>query len=98
MNNNNATTGKKSAYIIVLGICNDICYLQYRNVVSGSFYNNSPKVFKTLGIAKRVAKTKYCTLKADYAQVWQVYEGENIKDIIKHEGDRCLFMIQRAEQ
>lgn len=96
--NNNTTTGKKSAYIVVLGISHDIHYLQYRSVVSSGFYNNTPKLFKTLGIAKRVAKTKFCTLNADYAQVWQIYDGENLKNIIRHESDRCMFMIQRVEE
>ena len=85
---------KKENYIIV-AFYNGFAYvLQYRNVISNIFYNNTPKTFRSLKTAEKHAKLILHKHKCSKVKIYQINEQTEISAFsFKENDDKAVLSI-----
>jgi hypothetical protein len=79
---------------IVVAFRNSFPYIMQKgNVLSGVFYNNSPKPFKTLKTAKREAIKTYVKYQTQCVKVYEIDENTEVSSDMFKITDKTPYQI-----
>ena len=79
---------------IVVAFRNNFPYImQNGNVLSGVFYNNSPKLFKTLKTAKQQAIKTYVKYQTQCVKVYEIDENTEVSSDMFKITDKTPYQI-----